>query len=196
MPQVPEYSSGTNPRPMKKKLRASGAFCGALAAVAVTAFGALPPKESQEFDGKQAVDFSLKGAKDGSDIALKNYAGKAVVIEFFASWCPPCRTQLTELSKLHAKYAGKGLAVIAIAVDPIETPDTVEEVAPLADQLKLPYPVALGTEQVTQAYHYKGFPATVIVGPDGKIARIFFGLHNADKLDAVIKGAVEAQKPQ
>ena len=55
--------------------------------------------------------------------------------------------------------------------------------------------MALGTPEITKAYHYKGFPATVIVGRDCRIARTFLGLHNAGKLDAAVKGAVEAPQP-
>ncbi len=109
---------------MKTHSRKLTIFCAALAAASLPVWGALSPEESKEFDKQQAADFSVKAAKDGAPIELKNYAGKPVVIEFFASWCPPCRTQLTELSKLHAKYAEKGLTIIAVSVDPIETPDT------------------------------------------------------------------------
>src|SRR5262245_54177869 len=110
------------------------------AAGACMALGALRPQESQEFDGQEATPFGLK-ASNGATVNLMDFHGRPVMIEFFSTWCPPCREELTQLAKLHDKYADKGLGILALAVDPFETPETAKDIGPLAIKMRLPFPV-------------------------------------------------------
>ena len=150
------------------------------------ALGALRPQESQEFDGQRATPFGLK-ASNGAAVNLMDFHGRPVMIEFFATWCPPCREELTQLAKLHDKYADKGLGILALAVDPFETPETAKDIGPLAIKMKLPFPVAAATGELARYYHYKGFPTTIIVDGEGKILRTFYGYHPMEKFEPLVQ---------
>jgi len=154
---------------------------------ACVALGALRPQESPEFDGQQPTPFGLQ-ASNGATLNLEDFHGRPVIIEFFATWCPPCRDQLTQLANLHDKYADKGLGILALAVDPFETPETAKDIGPLAIKMKLPFPVAAATRELAQDYRYKGFPTTIILDGEGKIVRTFYGYHPMEKFEPLVQG--------
>lgn len=154
------------------------------------AHAALPPEESKEHDGKPAAAFKLQ-TTDGKTVTLEQLKGKTVLVSFFASWCPPCRTETAELKKLLAKH-GPGLAVVGVAVDRIQHEDTRPEdekkdVAEFVTELKPGYPVGIAPAGMARAYTFKGIPTTVVVGPEGKIARTFLGFHPAAKFEPVLE---------
>lgn len=161
--------------------------------VSATAWGALPPKESREFDGTKAPPFELK-TTDGKTVSLKNFEGRPFLFVFFASWCPPCRAELAQLSKLHEKYAQEGLGILAVAIDSTETPETVKDVEPLASNLKLPFTIALTSKQVNGDYHFKGIPTIIVLDAKGRIARTFYGFQEMKKLEPVLQGVVVHKK--
>ena len=159
--------------------------------LARTVFAALPPEESRANDGKPAAAFKLE-TTDGRSVTLEGLKGKTVLLNFFASWCPPCRTETGELKKLMSKYGSRGVVVVGAAVDRIEHEDTKpedekKEVAEFVQELKPGYPVGIAPRAMAQAYWFKGIPTTVVVGPDGKIARTFLGFHPATKFDKVLE---------
>ena len=133
---------------------------------------ALAPEESTEFDGQSVTDFALQ-APDGAMVGLRNFRGCPVIVGFFATWCPSSCAQLTQLAKLHDKYADQGLAIFVFAVDPFETPETTKDVGPLALKMRLPFPVGGATRELADGYHYKGFPTTIVLNGEGNIARTF-----------------------
>ena len=155
-------------------------------AVAPTIWAALSPEVSDAYNGQEAPEFSGHTVK-GDSVALKDWKGHVVLVNFFASWCPPCRSEIGQLSQLHGQYSKQGLAVIGFAVDAVETPDTVGDVAPLAKKLSIPYPVAIATEKIGKDYHFKGIPTTVVIDRDGKIAKTFYGYHDGKVIEAAVQ---------
>jgi peroxiredoxin len=154
---------------------------------------ALEPEESSEFDGQTVTDFGLQ-ARDGRTLDVRDFRGRPVIVEFFASGSSACRAQLTHLIKIHDKYADQGLAIFALAVDPFETPETVKNVHLLILAMKLPFPVGGATRELANDYHYKGVPATIVLDCEGKIARIFFGFHEMEKIEPIIKTLLATKK--
>ena len=154
---------------------------------------ALAPEESTEFDGQKVTDFGLQ-ARDGRMLDVRDFRGGPVIVEFFASGSPACRAQLEQLIKLHDRYTDQGLAVFALAVDPFETPETAKDVDPLILTMKLPFPVGAATRELANDYHYKGIPATIVLDGEGKIARIFFGFHEMEKIEPIIKTLLATKK--
>ena len=75
--------------------------------------------------------------------------------------------------------------ILGLAVDSILTPDTVKDVKPLAEELKIPYPVAVITKQIADDYKFKGIPTCVVVDRDGKIAKVFYGYHDAKRIGEI-----------
>src|SRR5262252_3754269 len=82
---------------------------------------ALIPKETKEFDGTLAPAFELQ-KPEGGKISSKDFAGKPYVLLFFASWCPPCRSELSQFIKIQEKYGKDGLRLLGTAIEPIKTP--------------------------------------------------------------------------
>ena len=157
------------------------------------AVGALAPEESTEFDGQKVTDFGLQ-ARDGRKLDVRDFRGTPVIVEFFASGSSACRAQLKQLIELHDRYLDQGLAIFALAVDQFETQEAAKDVESLIFTMKLPFPVGAATRELANDYHYKGVPATIVLDGEGKIARIFFGLHEMEKIEPIIKTLLAAKK--
>jgi peroxiredoxin len=154
---------------------------------------ALEPEDSSEFNGQKVTDFGLQ-AHDGRMLDVRDFRGGPVIVEFFASSSSESRAQLKELMEIHDKYADQGLAIFALAVDPFETPETVKNVHLLIVTMRLPFPVGGATRELANDYHYKGVPATIVLDCEGNIARIFFGFHEAQKIEPIIKALLATRK--
>ena len=113
----------------------------------------------------------------GTASALK---GKVVVVEFWATWCPPCRTSIPHLNKLHEEYSDKGVVIIGI------TREDVDKVAPFAKQMKMAYHVGCDTGRTSAAYMQgvRGIPHAFAINRSGKVA---WAGHPMAGLDAAIK---------
>jgi len=156
---------------------------------------ALRPAESDEFNGQEAPDFFVTPVK-GDAVSLKDFRGHPVLLNFFASWCPPCREEISSLSHLYKQYSKEGVAVIGIAVDSLLTPETVGDVKPLAEKLAIPHPVAIATEKIGKDYHFKGIPTTVVIDRDGKIAKTFYGYHDGKVIEAAVQKLLPPAEPK
>ena len=118
-------------------------------------------------EGKPFTDFEVK-AQDGAVQKLSDYVGKGKVtlVDFWASWCPPCRAEIPKLQALKAKYGDK-FDVLDVAV--WDNPDDSRKAM---DELKITWPVIIGTQKLTEPtdiYGIKGIPHIIIFGPDGTI---------------------------
>jgi len=154
---------------------------------------ALTPEESAEFDGEKVTDFALR-ARDGRTLDVCDFRGVPVIVEFFASGSSACLAQLKQLKELHDSYADQGLAIFALAVDQFETQETAKDVESLILIMKLPFPVGAATRELANDYHYKGIPATIVLDCKGKIARTFFGFHEKEKIEPIIKNLLDTKK--
>jgi cytochrome c biogenesis protein CcmG/thiol:disulfide interchange protein DsbE len=152
---------------------------------------ALDPEESREQDGKPAPAFTVEPVV-GKPVSLAALKGRPVLLIFFATWCPPCQSETEQMKKLLARHGASGLQVVGAAVDKIEVEATKpeEEKADVASFVKEHhpgYPVGIASRTMAKSYGFKGIPTTVVIGPDGKIARTFLGYHDAEKFEAVLK---------
>jgi cytochrome c biogenesis protein CcmG, thiol:disulfide interchange protein DsbE len=148
--------------------------------------------EANDLKGKAAPDFSLKTV-DGKDVKLSDQKGNVVLVDFWATWCPPCKESLPHVQKVSADeaLAKKGLKVFA--VNDKEDPDVVK--AFLAAN-KYTFMVPMDVDQKAMiAYSVSGIPTTLIVGRDGKITDVFVGYdeESAKQIDAAIDKALEAK---
>ena len=118
-----------------------------------------------------APDFTLK-LTDGKDIKLSDHKGKIVIIDFWATWCPPCRRGIPDLVDIQKKYQ-KDVLIIGISLDNETKPDVV----PFIKQYGINYPVVYGTMEVVKAYgNIQAIPTSFVVDQSGQIVDKHVGL--------------------
>jgi thiol-disulfide isomerase/thioredoxin len=111
-----------------------------------------------------APDFSLTDI-NGARLALSDYRGKVVLLDFWATWCGPCRIEIPEFVQMEQKYRDQGFAVLGVAMQ--DTPDSVSH---FYQQFHLNYPVAMGNSQLAALYGgIFGLPTSFLIGRDGRI---------------------------
>jgi thiol-disulfide isomerase/thioredoxin len=131
-----------------------------------------------------AMDFTLPDL-DGNPIRLADYRGKTVIVDFWATWCPPCLFQVPELNKLQAAHADAGdVVVIGVAVDV----EGAEVVAPWAAEQGVAYQLVLGDEDVAREFGAMGFPTLVVIWADGEIDSRHVGLIELEELESLVAG--------
>lgn len=136
-------------------------------------------------EGKDAPDFKLNGLDD-KPVSLADLKGSVTIVDFWATWCPPCRASLPHLAEVYAKFKGSGLKVYAI--DCAEDKQTVQG---FVDETKLAVPVLLDTDHaVSEKYGADAIPETVVIGKDGKVRKVFVGF--SDDTEAQLTAAVKA----
>jgi peroxiredoxin len=124
-------------------------------------------------EGKEAPPFRLT-TFDGKPVSLSDYRGKVVLLDFWATFCPPCVQALPQLQALHQKHSGRGFAVIGVTVD-----DRAALVRKATRRAKVTYPILKATAEVWNAYKVNALPALILLGRDGKILKRYGG--EADK---------------
>jgi peroxiredoxin len=137
--------------------------------------------------GKVAPDFSLQSL-DNQPVKLSSLKGSVVVVDFWATWCPPCRESLPNLNRMSndAALAGRGLKVLA--VNSQEPADTVKT---FVEQNHYSFPVALDSDgSAERLYDVTGLPTTVVIGRDGNIRKMFVGFDPATT-ESELSSAVE-----
>jgi thiol-disulfide isomerase/thioredoxin len=121
--------------------------------------------------GEKAPDFELS-TLDGDVIRLSDYLGKIVIVDFWATWCAPCRMAIPELVELQNEYRDD-LIIIGISLD---QPYTQQNLKPFIKSYGINYPIVLGTLEVVEAYgNIRGIPTSFIVNRNGEIVNKFTG---------------------
>jgi thiol-disulfide isomerase/thioredoxin len=125
-----------------------------------------------EKDRKAAPDFALKDA-NGQTVKLSDYKGKVILLDFWATWCGPCKIEIPWFIEFEQTYKDKGFSVIGVSMDEEGWP----VVKPYIQERKVNYRILLGTEQVGQLYGgVDSLPTTYLIDRSGKIAAVHIGL--------------------
>jgi peroxiredoxin len=120
--------------------------------------------------GGSAPDFTLRTA-DGKNLRLHEQRGRVVLVNFWATWCGPCRQEMPLLNQLHQKYQGSGFTLLGINVD-----DDSRKAISLANQLGVSFPVLLdGDKIVSKLYDLRSMPSTLLIDRDGKLRYLHQG---------------------
>lgn len=133
--------------------------------------------------GVRAPDFTLTSL-DGRKVKLSDFRGKAVLLNFWATWCPPCKVEMPWFEDLQRQYAKDGLVVLGIAMDDSEP----ASIAKFATQLGVNYLVLLGTDQVSDDYgDVQYLPTTFYISRDGTIVDKMTGLLERKDIEEAVK---------
>lgn len=129
--------------------------------------------------GAAATDFTLRDV-DGKSVSLSDFAGKVVLIDFWATWCVPCEAEIPHLESLYQKNKDAGLVVLGVSMD---GPETVASVGPFVRRYNLSFPVLLDEEtKVVGVYNPKRTaPLSVLIDRTGKIVRVRSGYNPGDE---------------
>jgi thiol-disulfide isomerase/thioredoxin len=133
---------------------------------------------------KANLGFTLNDM-NGTPVKLSDYKGKVILLDFWATWCGPCKLEIPHFVELQQQYGPQGLVVLGFSVD-----DTVDKLKPFASELRMNYPVlvGLGRDDVQDAFGpIWGIPTTFLISREGKICRKNTGVQGRAKYERDIK---------
>ncbi len=135
------------------------------------------PGTSAPVAGQLAPDFEMVYA-DGKRVRLSDLRGQPVLINFWASWCGPCRVEMPELVKAHDAHRSHGLVILAVNVE-----ETIQQVQPFVDEFDMPFPVVLDSAgEVSRQYQVRNLPSSIFIDRTGTIAVRWVGILTPEQL--------------
>jgi peroxiredoxin len=145
---------------------------------------ALPSK------GQPAPAFKVV-TTSGQPVSMDNYQGRVLVVDFFATWCQPCRKSIPHLVKMNQKYGKQGLQILGMSADE----DGEKVVTPFAAEHHINYPLALAGETVTDAFGVRSVPVMIVIDKKGKVAEVYRGFSDeiADSMELLVKKLLAEQ---
>jgi peroxiredoxin len=154
---------------------AAAAVCFAAALISTACSGGpstVKAAVKAEKDRKPAPEFALKDA-DGKTVHLADYKGKVVLLDFWATWCAPCKIEIPWFMEFEQQLKDRGFAVVGVSMDE----DGWGVVKPYLQEMKINYRILLGNEQVGSIYGgVDSLPTTFLIDRQGKIASVHIGL--------------------
>jgi len=133
--------------------------------------------------GEKAPNFALK-TYDGKTVELKKLEGKVVVVNFWATWCPPCRAEIPGMVEVYGKYKSKGLEIVGVSLDR----GGWNQVKPFVQKMNIPYPVVMDDGKLLDQYGgIDAIPTTFIVDRKGNIVKKHIGYYSKESFEAQVK---------
>jgi cytochrome c biogenesis protein CcmG/thiol:disulfide interchange protein DsbE len=146
--------------------------------------------------GKPAPAFTLTNLK-GEKVSLASYKGKAVQLNFWATWCAPCKIETPWLIELEKQYSPQGFEILGVSFDDLDKDDPKllakdkAEIEKGVADLKISYPVLIDGDSIAKRYGDPDvFPTSLFIGRDGKVVAASFGLTSKDDLEGNIRKAL------
>lgn len=132
-----------------------------------------------------AADVKLKDM-EGKEVGLSSFKGKVIILDFFATWCPPCRQEIPGFVDLQKRYADKGLVVIGVSLTP------ASDVKPFAAKMGINYPILIDNDLASQAYGpIRSIPTTFIIDKEFNIVGKHIGYADAGVFESEIKALLD-----
>ena len=141
-----------------------------------------------KIDGKPAPEVKFKDL-DGNDVTLAQYKGTVVLVDFWATWCPPCRMAIPGLNELHRKYKDRGVSIVGISVD--ENPKAL---VGFDRETHIEYVSLLTSEKAEKAFgSIVGLPSTFVLDRQGKVYKSYVGEVDRDELESDLQALLAAR---
>lgn len=143
-------------------------------------------EKKQAIEGDEAPDFTLSDI-NGSDVRMSDLRGKVVLIEFWATWCPPCRESIPAMNEIYKRYNEKGLVILGISVD--KGQNVAEDLRAFVREYSILYPVLIDSKNINNLYGVYSIPTTFLIDKDRKVIlkNIGFSPELEDKLSKEIE---------
>jgi thiol-disulfide isomerase/thioredoxin len=123
-------------------------------------------------DSRKAMPEFVVAKLDGGSIKSSDLKGKVTLLDFWATWCDPCKEEIPDYNKLQEKYAGKDFQILGVTMES----GSAAEIRQKAEELKIKYPISMGDDKIVDAFGgMLGFPTTFLITKDGKIQKKFIG---------------------
>jgi peroxiredoxin len=145
------------------------------------------PSDADAIGKLAPLNYTVKDM-NGADVHLASYKGKIILLNFWATWCPPCKVEIPDLIELQEQYKDD-VVILGFSVD-----DTAAQLQPFAKEYQMNYPVlvGLGHENIQEAYGPMwGIPVTIIIDRHGKIAKKQSGIRTKDQIEREIKALLD-----
>lgn len=160
-----------------------GVFVIAFVIVAVSMAPAALPEGDVNNALRPALDWELKNL-DGKKVRLCDFRGKVVILDFWATWCMPCRLEIPYFVELQKQYGDKGLAVVGVSLDE-QGPQVVRK---FIKEFGVNFPIAIGNEKIAEAYGgIEGIPTTFVIDRHGRIVRAYVGYNDKSVFEKEIQ---------
>lgn len=138
-------------------------------------------------EGAMAPDFMLPKARGEGSVTLSDYRGSVVLVNFWATWCPPCREEIPAFIKVRDSLHAQGFEIIGVSLDEGGAPVVV----PFAQEFGITYPLAIGDQRVTRSYGgIRGIPTSFLVDREGKIVQKYIGPIDAQTLEHAVRSVL------
>jgi len=143
------------------------------AALAVTWWGCIPSEETTLRGGDPVPAFTAISLEDGSPVSLSDYLGQTLLVNLWATWCHPCRTETPYLQSVYEDYRDRGLRILGVSVD---LPADSAAVVHFVEEFSVTYDIALDPDAVSrETFHARGLPTSVLIDREGTVAFSWIG---------------------
>lgn len=134
--------------------------------------------------GQPAPDFTLN-TLDGGEVTLSGLKGQAVLINFWASWCPPCRLEMPDLVRAYEDHREEGFILLGVN---LTATDSLPDIRDFVEEFKMTFPVLLDERyEVADLYGLRGLPLSVFINRDGVVVRIINGAMSGDHIEVFVE---------
>ncbi len=139
------------------------------AVISFTVFQHVPAAQAREFKRPKAPDFTLVSIH-GDTVRLSDFRGQVVILDFWATWCPPCKAEIPSFIEIYKTYRDQGVSIIGVALD------KPEKVRQFYEDFHMNYPVVIGDRSLAARYGgIAGIPTTFVIDQEGRIYRKYVG---------------------